>query len=102
MATFLALVSAEVAAWSNEGLRVIVRLAQAQLTAKAKAEIDKLLALEPGETTLYPLPALLVVRPLHPCQSAGRQHDQTGASRPRNRARPNQQRHPTQAKHRQL
>ena len=37
-------------AWGTQGHQVIASLAQAQLTAKAKTEIDKLLALEPGET----------------------------------------------------
>ena len=37
-------------AWGTQGHQVIANLGQAQLTTKAKAEIDKLLALEPGET----------------------------------------------------
>jgi hypothetical protein len=37
-------------AWGTQGHQLIGNLAQAQLTTKAKTEIDKLLALEPGET----------------------------------------------------
>lgn len=37
-------------AWGTEGHQVIASLAQAQLTTKARAEVNRLLALEPGET----------------------------------------------------
>jgi hypothetical protein len=37
-------------AWGTEGHQVIASLAAAQLTPKAKAEVGRLLALEPGET----------------------------------------------------
>jgi hypothetical protein len=36
--------------WGNEGHQVVALIAQAQLTAKAKVEVDRLLGLEPGET----------------------------------------------------
>lgn len=47
---FIAFVACTAHAWGTQGHQVIASLAQAQLTAKAKAEIDKLLALEPVET----------------------------------------------------
>lgn len=37
-------------AWGSEGHQVIAIIAQAQLTPRAKAEVDRLLAIEPGET----------------------------------------------------
>ena len=37
-------------AWGTQGHQVVANLAQAQLTAKAKREVDRLLSLEPGET----------------------------------------------------
>jgi hypothetical protein len=37
-------------AWGSEGHQVIANLAQAQLTPKARKEVDRLLALEPGQT----------------------------------------------------
>jgi hypothetical protein len=37
-------------AWGTEGHQVIANLAQAQLTPKARKEVDRLLALEPGQT----------------------------------------------------
>jgi hypothetical protein len=37
-------------AWGTQGHQVIANLAYAQLTSKAKAEVDRLLALEPGAT----------------------------------------------------
>lgn len=37
-------------AWGSEGHQVIALIAQAQLTPKAKAEVDRLLANEPGES----------------------------------------------------
>ena len=45
-----ALLASTAHAWGTQGHQVIANVAHAQLTAKAKAEIDKLLALEPGET----------------------------------------------------
>ena len=38
----------EASAWGAEGHRVIAELAEAQLTAEARVEINRLLALEPG------------------------------------------------------
>ena len=37
-------------AWGTQGHQVVANLAKAQLSAKAKLEVDRLLALEPGET----------------------------------------------------
>jgi len=37
-------------AWGFEGHRLIAELAEAQLTAEARAEVSRLLALEPGAT----------------------------------------------------
>ena len=37
-------------AWGTQGHQVVANLAQMQLSAKAKREVDRLLALEPGET----------------------------------------------------
>ena len=37
-------------AWGTEGHQVVALIAQSQLTPKARAEVDRLLALEPGET----------------------------------------------------
>jgi len=37
-------------AWGREGHQVVANLAATQLTAKARAEVNRLLALEPGET----------------------------------------------------
>ena len=37
-------------AWGSQGHQVIAGLALSQLTPKARAEVDKLLALDPGET----------------------------------------------------
>ena len=37
-------------AWGSEGHQVIALIAQAQLTPKARVEVDRLLAIEPGET----------------------------------------------------
>ena len=50
LALLLTFMASTAQAWGTQGHHVISNLAQAQLTAKAKAEIDKLLALEPGET----------------------------------------------------
>jgi len=46
----LALLTSTAHAWGTQGNQVIASLAQAQLTANAKTEIDKLHALEPGKT----------------------------------------------------
>jgi hypothetical protein len=37
-------------AWGTQGHQVVANLAKTQLSAKAKLEVDRLLALEPGET----------------------------------------------------
>ena len=37
-------------AWGSEGHQVIALIAQSQLSSKARAEVDRLLAVEPGET----------------------------------------------------
>jgi hypothetical protein len=37
-------------AWGTEGHKVVALIAQSQLTPKSKAEVDQLLALEPGQT----------------------------------------------------
>lgn len=37
-------------AWGSEGHQVIALITQSQLTPRAKAEVDRLLAIEPGET----------------------------------------------------
>lgn len=39
-------------AWGSQGHQVIAGLAMAQLTPKAKAEVNRLLALDPGETLM--------------------------------------------------
>ena len=39
-------------AWGSQGHQVIAGLALAQLTPKARAEVDRLLAQEPGETLM--------------------------------------------------
>ena len=46
----LALLTSAAHAWGTQGHQVSANLAQAQLTAKAKTEIAKLSALEPGKT----------------------------------------------------
>ena len=52
LAAGAAMVATSVAAhaWGAEGHQVIALIAQSQLAPKAKAEVDRLLALEPGET----------------------------------------------------
>lgn len=37
-------------AWGAQGHQVVAKLAQGQLSAPARREVDRLLALEPGET----------------------------------------------------
>ncbi len=44
------LLGADARAWGSQGHQVIATIASAQLTAKARAEVDRLLAAEPGET----------------------------------------------------
>lgn len=46
----LALLAATAHAWGTQGHQVVANIAQTQFTAKTKAGIDKLLALESGET----------------------------------------------------
>lgn len=46
----MALIATDAPAWGKEGHQVVARLAEAQLSAKAHSEVDRLLALEPGET----------------------------------------------------
>jgi hypothetical protein len=46
----LGLLASTAHAWGTQGHHVIASLAQAQLTAKAKIEVDRLLAIEPGAT----------------------------------------------------
>jgi hypothetical protein len=50
LALILTFLTSTAHAWGTQGHQVIANVAQAQLTSKAKAEIDKLLNLEPGET----------------------------------------------------
>ena len=50
LAMLMALLVTNALAWGNEGHQVIANLAATQLTTKARAEVDRLLALEPGET----------------------------------------------------
>src|SRR5450830_521944 len=47
---FAVCVPVQALAWGAQGHQVIATLAQAQLSVKAKAEVNRLLALEPGET----------------------------------------------------
>lgn len=46
----LALLASSAHAWGTQGHHVIANLAYAQLSPKAKAEVDRLLAIEPGAT----------------------------------------------------
>lgn len=46
----LALLTTNVFAWGRDGHQVVAGLAAAQLSVKARAEVDRLLALEPGAT----------------------------------------------------
>lgn len=48
--TALSLVVTNTLAWGTEGHQVIAAIAQSQLTTKARTEVNRLLALEPGET----------------------------------------------------
>lgn len=50
LALSLVLGSSGVYAWGSQGHQVVAGLALAQLTPKARAEVDRLLAQEPGET----------------------------------------------------
>jgi hypothetical protein len=46
----MALLITNVYAWGKEGHQVVAKLAETQLSAKARIEVDRLLALEPGAT----------------------------------------------------
>jgi hypothetical protein len=46
----LAFLASTAHAWGTQGHQVVANLAYAQLTPKARAQVDRLLALEPGET----------------------------------------------------
>jgi len=47
---FLSLATLNCHAWGTQGHQIVANLASAQLMAKARQEVDRLLALEPGET----------------------------------------------------
>jgi hypothetical protein len=46
----IGLLGTNVYAWGKEGHQVVANLAETQLSTKARTEVDRLLALEPGET----------------------------------------------------
>jgi len=48
--TCAALIPLNANAWGSEGHRLIAEVAESQLTATARAEVNRLLALEPGST----------------------------------------------------
>lgn len=50
MALAMGLAAIGARAWGTDGHQVVARIAEAQLTPKAKAEFDRLLAQEPGQT----------------------------------------------------
>lgn len=50
VAVAMSLLVSNALAWGKEGHQVVTSLAETQLTAKAHAEVDRLLALEPGTT----------------------------------------------------
>jgi hypothetical protein len=50
LSLILVLLPTAVQAWGGQGHQVVANLAQAQLSAKAKREVERLLAQEPGET----------------------------------------------------
>lgn len=50
LALFIVFAAGTAHAWGTQGHQVIANLAYAQLTAKAKVEVDRLLAVEPGAT----------------------------------------------------
>jgi hypothetical protein len=50
IAIAMALLITNVYAWGKEGHQVVAKLAETQLTAKARTEVDRLLALEAGAT----------------------------------------------------
>ncbi len=50
LSLILVLLPTAVQAWGGQGHQVVANLAQAQLSAKAKRELDSLLAVEPGQT----------------------------------------------------
>jgi hypothetical protein len=45
-----ALASLSAWSWGSEGHKVVALIAEAQLTSKARSEVDRLLAIEPGQT----------------------------------------------------
>lgn len=50
LTTVVALMPIRASSWGTQGHHVIANIAQAKLTLAARAEVDRLLALEPGET----------------------------------------------------
>ena len=50
LAVTMTLIVANALAWGKEGHQVVASLAETQLSAKARAEVDRLLAPEPGQT----------------------------------------------------
>ena len=50
LSTVLAALPSPVHAWGTQGHQVVANIAQAKLTARARAKVDRLLAIEPGET----------------------------------------------------
>lgn len=46
----LGLITGHACAWETQGHHIIAALAQSQLSPAARQEVDRLLALEPGET----------------------------------------------------
>jgi hypothetical protein len=73
---FVAGMPTAASAWGSEGHRLVAEVAQGQLTAAARAEIDRLLALEPrvhsgidldlGRRRSLPVHRLLALRQLPP------------------------------------
>lgn len=50
LALVMAIVATNAFGWGKEGHQVVANLAATQLTDKARAEVDRLLAMEPGQT----------------------------------------------------
>ena len=50
LAVLLTVLVTNVYAWGKDGHQVVATLAETQLSAKARAEVDRLLSLEPGQT----------------------------------------------------
>lgn len=50
LSTVLGALPSPAHAWGTQGHQVVANIAQSKLTSKARAEVDRLLALEPGET----------------------------------------------------